>query len=92
MRLLKQFRSACRLAGSYIKISFAAELEYKASFLVWLIGNPLQFFAGFLTLNVLITSFGGLGGWNAGEIAFFYGLGGLSHGLGVQPLGNYIRL
>ena len=83
MRLLKQFRSACRLAGSYIKISFAAELEYKASFLVWLIANPLQFFAGFLTLNVLITSFGGLGGWNAGEIAFFYGLGGLSHGLGV---------
>lgn len=83
MHFLKQLWSNCKLAGFYMKISLAAELEYKASFLVWLIANPLQFFAGFLTLNVLITSFGGLGGWSAGEIAFFYGLGGISHGLSV---------
>ncbi|MDP9363959.1 MAG: ABC transporter permease [Chloroflexota bacterium] len=66
-----------RLAGARLR----AELQYRASFALQTVGNFLVQLAELAALLILFRHVETLGGWTAGEVAFLYGLSGLSFGI-----------
>lgn len=71
------------MAGVFLKYNVQAELEYPLHLISWLISNPMQFFFGIITVQVVIANFSDLGGWGFEQIAFLFGLGIISHGLSI---------
>lgn len=59
------------------------ELIYRASFLTGVIGQWLGYGATFLTLYIMVSRFGSLGGWKAEEITFLYAFNLLSYAMGA---------
>jgi ABC-2 type transport system permease protein len=57
-----------------ISIHLRSQLQYRASFLLDVLGQALVTLIGFITLSAVIQRFGTIGGWRLGEIAFLYGL------------------
>lgn len=57
--------------------------EYPLEMLCWIIFIPLYSFGGLLLLKVISTQFSEIGGWTFHGLAFFYGLGIVTHGLHV---------
>lgn len=66
-----------------VRLSIQSCLEYPASFIGWLISNPIQFFVGFATIKFVVNEFEQLADWNFEALAFLYGMSVLSHGLSV---------
>jgi len=80
---MKTLQRYTYMALSYLKFNIQRGLEYPAYLISWLICNPMQFFFGILTIQVVISNFQPLGGWEFEQLAFLYGLGVLSHGLSI---------
>ena len=66
-----------------IKMALMTIIEYPANIAGWLISNPLQFIMGFAIIKFVVESFGEVGGWNYGQLAFLYGLSVISHALSM---------
>lgn len=66
-----------RLIGARLR----GQMQYRASFLLQVVGNALLHLMELLAIFILFQRFERLGGWRAGEVAFLYGLSSLSFGL-----------
>jgi ABC-2 type transport system permease protein len=66
-----------RLATASIK----SRMEYRVSFIIFMITLTIFYLAQVLTIGVVITRFKTIGGWSMGEMAFLYSLLILSQGL-----------
>ena len=56
-------------------------MQYRASFIMMMIGNLLVTFIEFITILVLFSRFGSMRGWQLPEVAMFYGLINVSYAL-----------
>ncbi|MDC7223775.1 MAG: ABC-2 family transporter protein [Spirochaetales bacterium] len=65
-----------KLYGSYAAQSIKAQLEYRASLIMQIVGQFLVNIIEFSALWALFTRFGNLDGWTLEEAAFCYGLVG----------------
>jgi ABC-2 type transport system permease protein len=65
--------SAFRLYLKYLGISVRSQLEYRASFLMFSMGQLLVTAVEFLSMWALFARFGGIGGWTLAEVCMFYG-------------------
>lgn len=65
----------------YLGVSLRGQLQYRASFLLQVLGHLIVTGAEFVALAVLFGRFGRLAGWSLPEVAVFYGLVHLSFAL-----------
>ncbi|MCK5737642.1 ABC-2 family transporter protein [bacterium] len=63
-----------KLFGLYAGISFRAQMQYKASFLLQSVANLVGSGLDILAIWVLFDRFGHLKGWTLPEVALFYGM------------------
>lgn len=73
-----------RLYFSFAGITIKSEMVHRASFITGVVGQWLSYGATFLTLYVLIQSFGALGGWSGDEVLFFYAFNLLAYALAAS--------
>jgi ABC-2 type transport system permease protein len=66
-----------RLIGARIR----AQMQYKASFGINLLGFGMVTTLEFVTIAILLARFGAIGGWSIEEVALLYGLGAVALGL-----------
>ncbi len=57
-----------------IRINIRSQMQYKASFILFTIGNLVVTIIEFVAILVLFARFGSLQGWQLEEVAMFYGL------------------
>jgi ABC-2 type transport system permease protein len=63
-----------RLYLRYISVSFQSQMQYKASFLLQVLGHLLGTGIEFLGIWALFSRFSQIGTWSLAEIALFYGM------------------
>jgi ABC-2 type transport system permease protein len=81
--------------GLYRRLAAAqvhAQLQYRASFALQVAGAFALTFVDFLAILLLFHRFPALAGWSLGEIAFLYGVGGISFALADMVIGGFDRL
>lgn len=66
-----------RLAANHVR----GQMQYRVSFWLQIFGNALIYGLEFAAVLVFFLHFETLGGWEAGEIAFLYGLSSVSFGI-----------
>lgn len=66
-----------RLVGARLR----SQMQYKASFALQVAGNFAGNFVELLAIFILFRHFSSLGGWSVGEVAFLFGLSGISFGI-----------
>jgi ABC-2 type transport system permease protein len=71
---MRALGNALGLYRRYLWISLRAQLQYRASFLMQMLGHFLVTGVEFLGIWALFHRFGSLGGWRLEEVALFYGL------------------
>jgi ABC-2 type transport system permease protein len=69
-----------------------AELQYRANFLIMMIGGICYQGVGLAFIWTVLSRFGTIGGWSLSEIAFLYAIRLTAHGLWVVPLGQLINV
>ena len=69
-----------------------AQLQYRASFVLQVLGQFTANVIGFVALLLLFHRFDNLAGWSRAEVAFLYGLGGLAFGASDMLAGGFDRL
>jgi len=57
-----------------ISIRLRAQMQYRIAFVVDTFGAAFAIFVEFITLALVLSRFGSIGGWTLGEVAFLYGL------------------
>jgi ABC-2 type transport system permease protein len=57
----------------YISVSFSAQMQYKVSFLLQVVGHLLGTVIEFFGIWALFARFNSIGTWNLSEVALFYG-------------------
>lgn len=57
-----------------ISLQIRAQLEYRAAFMLDLLGVALGTATGFGTLALILQRFDNVGGWTLGQVAFLYGM------------------
>lgn len=62
----------------YISVSFSAQMQYKVSFWLQVLGHLLGTVIEFLGIWALFTRFNSIGTWNLSEVALFYGMVNIS--------------
>ena len=67
-------RDGLRLYWLYVKLSIRAQLQYRAAFLLAVLGQFLITGVEFLGVWALFDRFGRLHSWSLAEVAVFYGL------------------
>jgi ABC-2 type transport system permease protein len=67
-----------RLIGARIR----ADWQYRTSFLLFFAGQVLVAGADFAAIAVIFSSVNAIDGWSASQVAFLFGMSGLSFGLG----------
>lgn len=67
-------RSALALYGRYAAVSIRSQLQYRASFLISVVGILLLTASEFSAVWALFDRFGQIRGWTLPEIALFYGM------------------
>ncbi|MCW3051894.1 MAG: hypothetical protein JWN14_1064 [Chthonomonadales bacterium] len=67
-------RDAWKLYKHYIGISMRGQMQYRASFLMMVIGNVLTTITEFFGIWALFARFGNLKGWSLPQVALFYGV------------------
>ena len=70
--------SALVLYLRYAGVSLRSQMQYRASFLMLVLGHFLTTGAEFLAVWALFDRFGQLRGWSLGEVALFYGIVGMA--------------
>jgi ABC-2 type transport system permease protein len=65
---------ALSLYARLVAVDMRAQLQYRASFLLDLVGTGLNTALWFAAISFLFARFEGLAGWTLGEVAFLYGL------------------
>jgi ABC-2 type transport system permease protein len=63
-----------RLYFKLVGVRVRSQMQYRASFVVDTLGAGGAIFVEFVTLALVLTRFGSIGGWTLGEVAFLYGL------------------
>lgn len=80
-----------------IWVSFRAQLQYRWSFLMMVIGNFLSAFIEYLGVWAFFTRFGTLGHWTLYDVGVFYGIGHIAFALceafsrGFDVFHNHVR-
>jgi ABC-2 type transport system permease protein len=70
-----------RVYFKMVAVHLKSQMQYRASFLMMMIGNLLVSFIEFITILVLFSRFDSLSGWRLAEVAMFYGLINVSFAL-----------
>jgi ABC-2 type transport system permease protein len=65
--------NALRLYARYVGLSFRAQLQYRASFVLQTLGTGLVSMVEFVAIWALFDRFRGIAGWTLAEVAVFYG-------------------
>jgi ABC-2 type transport system permease protein len=65
-----------------------AELQYRANFLIHMIGGICYQGIGLACIWAVLSQFGTIGGWSLREVAFLYAIRLTAHGLWVVPFGQ----
>ena len=81
MRKKENLKHYISVAGYFMKLAIQRQLEYPLFLVGWLIGIPIQYFAGVWMIGVITQRFQSLNGWAFPQITFLYGLSLLSHGI-----------
>lgn len=68
-----------------------AQMQYKASFLINVVGSFFSLLLEFAVILVLFGRFPQMAGWSVGEVAFLYGLASMSFGLAEMVSGGFDR-
>lgn len=85
------------LYGRYVSISFKSQLQYKASFLLQLVGHLLITVIDFFGIWALFARFNSIGTWQLPEVALFYGVINISFatadalGRGFDSMWRFIK-
>ena len=66
--------SNLRLYVRLLALSLRAQMQYRASFLMGVLGHFLATCIGFLALWALFDRFGSIRGWSLPQVALFYGM------------------
>lgn len=86
-----------RLYARYVGISWRAQLQYRASFLMQTFGTGMLAVIEFFGIWVLFDRFGRVGGWRLEEISVFYGVVNLAWaiaegvGRGFDDFGSVVK-
>lgn len=80
------------LYGLLVGAQVRAQLQYRASFALQVLGQFLANFVGLVTLFLLFARFDTLAGWSRAEVMFLYGLGCFAFGLSDLAAGGFDRL
>jgi ABC-2 type transport system permease protein len=95
---------AMRLYWRYAVISLRGQMQYRASFIMWSIGQFLAVGIEFLGIWAMFDRFGSLKGWTLAEVALLYGIANVAFALaesfgrgfdtfsGVVRAGDFDRL
>ncbi len=70
--------NSVRLYLKMIAVSIRGQMQYRASFVMFTIGNLIASAVEILTVWAFFGRFGTLGGWTLPEVAVFYGIGNIS--------------
>lgn len=81
--------SELRAGGHLAAAQLRAEMQYRTSFLLQLVGNIAVHLTELAAIFILFRHFDRLGGWRVGEIAFLYGLSAVSFGLAHTMAGGF---
>lgn len=81
-------RAYWMIAGMWIRSTMA----YRASFVMTTLGNFAMTFLDFVTIALMFSQVDALGGYSLSEVAFLYGLSGVSFGLADLAIGSMDRL
>jgi ABC-2 type transport system permease protein len=90
-------RNALRLYLRYAGISFRAQMQYRASFVMQSVGQFVITGIEFLGVWALFDRFGALPGWSLAEVAVLYGMANVAWALcdalsrGFDAFGNLVR-
>lgn len=82
-------------AGLYLRLVQAqmrAQLQYRASFVLQVLGQFGLTFVDFITVVLLFQRFPSMAGWSFGEVAFLYGMGAVGFGLADMVVGGFDAL
>jgi ABC-2 type transport system permease protein len=88
MRRVRQFAGAWRVALRIAGLGLRAQAEYRADFLMRIAIGVVWQVSIIVFVGVLLTRFGGLGGWPRDAVLLMVGLRMLGHGLYVLFLGR----
>ncbi|GFJ96329.1 hypothetical protein Prum_099710 [Phytohabitans rumicis] len=69
-----------------------AEVQYRANFLINVIGGICYQGVGLAFIWAVLSRFGTVGGWTLGEVAFLYAIRLTAHGLWIVPFGQLISV
>ena len=84
-----------RLVGLYLRLVEArvrAQMQYRVSFVLEIVGNFLLGFIDFLAIAVIFVHLPQLGAWSLGEVAFLYGTSYLAFKLADMAVGHFDAL
>jgi ABC-2 type transport system permease protein len=94
---LRDFGEELAICRLLLGARLRGQMQYKASFVLQIFGNSLLHLGEMVAILFLFDSFGTLGGWRAGEVAFLYGMSSLSFGIahvvatGLDTFSDQIR-
>ena len=87
-----ELRSGLSLYWWLLGAQVRSQVQYRGSFALQTLGQALSTFVDFIGLLLLFHRFPSLAGWSLGEVAFLYGLGGVSFALSDMASGGFDRL
>jgi len=86
--LARRARDGLVLYRQLVTARVRAQLQYRASFVVNLIGTTLITATDFLVIAVLFGHLPALGGWTLPEVGFLYGVSGIGFALADMVIGH----
>lgn len=81
-----------RIYFALLLAAFRSQLQYRGNLLLSMIGGVLFQTAGLAFVWVVVSKFGGIGGWSLAEVAFLYGLRLMAHAVFTAPLSQIFLL
>ncbi|MFI7346641.1 ABC transporter permease [Streptomyces sp. NPDC049936] len=87
-RVAEGVRTYCLIATMWIRSTMA----YRTSFALTTFGNFAATALDFVAILLMFSRVDALGGWSLGEVAFLYGVAGVSFGLADLAVGSMERL
>jgi ABC-2 type transport system permease protein len=88
MSAFKAARAYARLSGAYLRANLQAAMEYRANFLVQVLGMMLNNAAFIFFWRVLLDRAGGVSGYGFKDVMFLWALASSAFGLGHILFGN----
>jgi len=73
--------NSVRLYGRYLAIAIRSQMQYRASFLMMVLGNFFMSAIEFVGIWALFARFGSLRAWTLPEVALFYGIINVAFGI-----------